>query len=314
MNGTLACPFGQGVADLSLNRGENQPVISVLRRRFYKLRNLHSGLQGFAAYKGCPLVAGQGHGDFQHVLFFAPVDGKDLMVLQSGNRGVKVIIKLVDRIGLHIFCLACEASPAHTQFPQAFAKVRIIRKILRNNITGTVNGLLGGGDAFLLIDKLLGKCLNILVVLGKNRLGQRLQPLFPGNGATGAAFLLIGPVQVLHFRHRGGTVNGSGQFRGEFSLIFDGFLYFVPTLLQISEIGKSGFQIPQCGVIHGTVEFLSVPGDKGNGVSLIQQSDNIFNIFLFLLQFLRKNFFNTWHFAAPFHMVSPFYHIFPKLQ
>ena len=90
-------------------------------------------------------------------------------------------------------------------------------------------------------------------------------------------------------------INGSSQFFGEFSLIFNGALYFLPTLLKIAQIGQTGFQGPKGCVVHGAVHFFSVTGNKGNGIAFIHQGDDIFNIFQFLPQFGGQNFSDRKH-------------------
>ena len=44
MDGALACPVSEGIADLPLDGGENQPVKGILGGSFDKLRYLHGGL------------------------------------------------------------------------------------------------------------------------------------------------------------------------------------------------------------------------------------------------------------------------------
>ena len=43
---------------------------------------------------------------------------------------------------------------------------------------------------------------------------------------------------------------------------------------------KPCFERPECRVIHRAVLFLAVAGDKRNGVALVQQGDDVFDIFL----------------------------------
>ena len=212
------------------------------------------------------------------------------MVQQPGNGLVKVVIELIHSIGLRVCGFTDEASSAAAQLPQGFADVRVIGKVFGDNVQGTGNGLFRCSDTFFLIDKVFGEFLDILTVLGEDSLSQRVQTLFPGYGASGAALLLIWPVQVLHLRHGGSGIDCLGQLLGQLTLILDGFFYFIPSLLQIPQVGEPGLQVPQGGVVHGPMHFLPVSGDKGNGVALIDEVHHIFNVLLLLSQFLSQNF------------------------
>ena len=180
----------------------------------------------------------------------------------------------------------------HHQLPKILADVGAVGKVFRNDVVGSGQGILDGIDAQLFVDVFLGKALGVGTVLGEDGLGQGSQPLFSCHGAPGAPLLLVGTVEILYLGHGLGLINGGGQFLRELALVFDGFFYFLPPCFQIPQIGQAGFQIPQGGVVHGAVHFLPIPGDEGNGVSLVQQLDDVFHIFLLLFQFLRQNFGN----------------------
>ena len=299
MNGALAGPFGEGIADLPLDGGENQPVEGILGSGLHKLRYLHGRLQRGTAYQRGAFVAGQADANLQNVLLFAPVDGKNLVIQQPGDGGSEIIVELVYRIRFRI-SLADKTSPAHNQLPQSLADVRIVGKIFSNDVAGTGNGFFFGCNALFFVYKGQRQLRNVLPILGENRLGQGIQPLFPGNGAPGAALLLVGTVEVLHLGHGGGAVDGGAQFFRKLALVFYGFFHFVSALLEGAQVGQPGFQIPQGGIIHGTVHFLSVPGNKRNGVAFVNQLHHVFNILLIQPQFPGQNFRNGLHDNSPF--------------
>lgn len=63
-------------------------------------------------------------------------------------------------------------------------------------------------------------------------------------------------------------------------LRFDGGFDLLAPLGEIAQILKPCFERPECRVIHRAVLFLAVAGDKRNGVALVQQGDDVFDIFL----------------------------------
>ena len=134
-----------------------------------------------------------------------------------------------------------------------------------------------------------------VLCLCQQQLRQRLQPLLPGNGGAGAALLLIGAVQILHLRQRGGVVDGDRQLLRQLALPVDGGLHLLPPRLQISQIAQPVLQLPQGGVVHGAVLLLAVAGDEGDGVALIQQGDNVFHGLLGLAQLLGQYLGNGLH-------------------
>ena len=122
--------------------------------------------------------------------------------------------------------------------------------------------------------------------LGKEDLGQGLQTLFPGDGGPGPAFLLIGPIEVLQFREGFGLVQGLAQGLCQFPLTVNGSTDGLPAFTQRAKVLQSLGQCPEQGIVHGPMELLSITGDKGNGIALIQQVDDVCDVLGLLIQFL----------------------------
>ena len=118
----------------------------------------------------------------------------------------------------------------------------------------------------------------------RQQLRQRRKALLPGHGGTGAALLLVGPVQILHLRQRGGVFDGGGQLVGELALPIDGGQHLLPALGQITQVAQAILQLPQGGVVHRAVEFLAVAGNEGDGVALVQKGDDVFHVAQGLVQ------------------------------
>ena len=304
-DGALAGPVRQIGADLALQGGEDQPVIGVLRRGPDDGADVHGGLQGGPADQRGALVAGKGNGDLQNPFLFGPVDGHDLMVHHPGNRHGKIVIKTVNAVFFGVFRLADERCLAVHQLPEGFADGGVVGQVFGDDIGCTGEGFLRGMDALFFIDIVFGQNIGVQALLGENGGGQGFQTLLPGHGGAGAALLLIGTVQVLHLRHGGGGVDGGGQLVRQLALIFNGLLHLIPAGLEVAQVGQPGFQIPQGGVVHGSMHFFPVPGDEGNGVALVHQGDDILHIFQLLVQLLRENFRNSQHWVTPFDRTLP---------
>ena len=294
-NGAGGGPIRQLAADLPLQRGEDQPLVGILRRGADEGGYKSGGLQGGAADESSAVVSGQRHGRLQEAFLFAAVDGKDLVIQQTGDGLGKIVIKAVNAIRIRILCLAGQHGLPAAQLTQRLADIGIVGKILRDDVRCTGEGIFDGLHALLRVYITFRKYRRIAAILGKNGCCQRLQTLFPGDGGAGAALLLIGTVQILHLGKGGGIVDGGRQFLCQLALIFDGIFHLVPTGLEVAQIGKAGLQSTQGGIVHGTVHFLAVAGDKGDGVALVHQGNDVFHVFLLLSQLLRQNFSNGQH-------------------
>ena len=293
MNGTLAGSVGELVANFPLDGGKNQPLKSILRGGADKSGNGHNRLQRGTTDNGSAFVAGQGNGGLQDALLFAPVDGKNLVIQNAGNGLREIIVKFIDAVFFcSVFCFAGQKSFAHDYFPQPLSDVSIVGEVFCDNIIGTLESFLGGINSLIRVYIPFCQHRGVLAVLRENRFSQRRQTFFSGHGATGTPLLLVRAIKVFHFGHGLCLINGGGQLLREFSLVIDGLFHFFPPSLQIAQIGQTGFQITKGGIIHGTVHFLTVARDERNGISFINQLDDIFNIFLFLFQLLRQNFGN----------------------
>ena len=222
------------------------------------------------------------------------------MIQQPGNGLAEVIVEAINAVLLRVLRrFAGEGAPAHDQLPQGLADVRVIGKILSDDVVCALQGFFCGVYPLFRVNIVQRQSLGIPAVLGKNRLCQGLQSLLPGDRATGAPLLLVGSVQVFHLGHGPGGIDGGRELQCQLALIFDGLFHLVPAILEITQVGEPGFQGTQGGVVHGAVHFLPVPGDKGDGVALVDQAHHIFHIFQFLTQFLSQNFRNGLHCFTP---------------
>ena len=107
--------------------------------------------------------------------------------------------------------------------------------------------------------------------------------------------MLVGAVEVLDLRERRGRVDGSGELRRELTLSVDSLFNLLTALVEIAQIRQAIlefsaalfkaaevlqplFERAQRGIVHCTVELLAVAGDKGDGVALVEQMHDVFNV------------------------------------
>ena len=223
------------------------------------------------------------------------------MILQLMERRGKVVIVAVDAVFLRGGGRRKPALTQH-QLTQCFADGGIVADPFGHNVASALQGLLNAADALFLVhivhSRLLRQGAGFL--LGKQQLRQRLQSLFPGNSGAGTALGLIGAVQILNLGQGGGAVNGGSQFLRQLALLGNGVFYRFTAVGQIAQILQAIGQIAQGGVVHGTVQLLTVAGDERYGVALVQKCDHILHIIKGLLQLSGKQFGNGLHSSFPF--------------
>ena len=90
--------------------------------------------------------------------------------------------------------------------------------------------------------------------------------------------MLVRPVQILQLCKRGGGVQGGFQLGCELALAVNGLFDRLATLVQSPKILQPALKLAQGGVVHRAVELLAVTGDKGDGIALVEQTDDVFNV------------------------------------
>ena len=287
-NGAFVGAVREFGTDLALQRGKEQAVISVQRRRLDKVHGTGTGHHHVAIDPLHGQIVVKNNGDLQQLLFFTAVDRQDLVALQVGKDLAEIIVEPIDRVLLRRRSRD-KLSLAVQQFAQLLAQVGVVTDGLGNDVAGTGQGLFRTGNALFRIHIVSRGYHRFRAVppLLKQKLGQRSQSLFPGHGGSGTALLLIGAIEILQLGQSHGLLNARAQLVGEFPLFLDGGKHAFPAFIQAPQILESCLQRAQRGIVHGAVQFLAVTGDKRDGVALIQQPDHVFNVFRFLIQFLR---------------------------
>ena len=216
------------------------------------------------------------------------------MARQLQNGLLKIVVQPVHRVLLGGGGGA-EKAPLADQLPQGLADVGVVGQHFGDDVRSARQGLLRGLHTLLRVHVGRRHLRRVAVFLGENGLRQPFQPLFPGYGGPCAPLLLVGPVQIFHLREGGGAVDGGGQGLRQLALALDGGLHLGPPLVQVPQIGEPVGQGAQGGVVHGAVELLAVPGDKGHRGPLVQQGDDVFHVPGLLLQLPGQNLGNGFH-------------------
>ena len=231
MDSTAVCTIRKITANFTLDRGENQSLIRILSGSPHEYRHMIGRLHCRTANQSRTLISNHSHIGFQNTLFFTTVDSQNLVIQQPANGLGEIIVQAVNAVGIRIFRLAGQHTAAIYQLPKVFSDVRIVRQIFCDNIRGALKGFFNGIDTLFRVNVGFCQYRRILSILGKDCSSQAFQSLFTGHSTTGTAFLLIGAVQILHFRQSGCGIDGSRQFFRHLSLIFNGFFHLVPSLL-----------------------------------------------------------------------------------
>ena len=203
------------------------------------------------------------------------------MPLGPIDGSLKVVIEPIDRVPLVLFCGGGDQDPlGPPQRPQPLTQGSVVRDLLGHDVGGALERLLRSLHPFFGVHIAGGhkKRLGAVPALGEQERGQGLQTLFTGDGGAGAALLPVGTVQVLHLSQGGRGVNGGGESLSELSLPVDSGLDLAPAFFQIAQVLEAVGQGAQGGVVHGSVEFLAVAGDKGDGIPLVNELDHVFHV------------------------------------
>ena len=315
VDGTLAGRIGQVGADLTLQRGLEQTYVGVIGGGTHDGHGgpvgYHQTTQGDQSSLGVQL-----HTGLEDLFLLTAVDGQHLMALCLGEGGGKVVVQAIDAVlGLLVGGSGHQHGTLAVEVFELLAYPGVVGDHLGDNIAGTLKCFLNSIDTLFGIDIILCQNSRIPTILLKNCLGKGFQALFTGSRATGTALLLIGKIEIFHFRHGSSGQNGVCQFFRELTLIFDGFQNFFSTLLKIAKICQTGFQIAKGGIIHSAMHFLTVAGDKGDGIAFVHQCNHIFYVFLLLSQFLSQNFYDCLHGNFPCFSFGGYHTIFfPKRE
>ena len=124
--------------------------------------------------------------------------------------------------------------------------------------------------------------------VGKQRIGQRLQPGFFGQLAFGAALELEGQVNVFHLLLGGRIVDGYRERGRQLALLFNSLDDRLFTVAQFAQVREACFQFAQLDVVEAVGHLLAVAGDKRHGGTAVQELHGGFHLGGADFDFLRE--------------------------
>ena len=127
----------QGGPRLALQRRIDQPVIGVLTGGLDEFHGRRAGLYHRppqCRQRGLPV---QQYRDGEQPLFFAPVDGENLMTLQSAEGLLKIVVQAVNAVLLRDRA-ADDLTLTENQCPELFADSGIVADPFGDDVTGSM--------------------------------------------------------------------------------------------------------------------------------------------------------------------------------
>ena len=163
---------------------------------------------------------------------------------------------------------------------KALADGGVVRDLLSDDVARALQGVLDRLDALFGVDKVARGLLGLRAVslLREEQRGEWFKALFLRHRGAGAALLLVGAVEVFDLGERFGAVDGGGELVCKLALLVDGLFHRFAALFKTAEVLEPLFERAQRGIVHCTVELLAVAGDKGDGVALVEQMHDVFNV------------------------------------
>ncbi len=190
--------------------------------------------------------------DLDHVLSLCRAPVKEIRAA-----GISV---LTDRIDL--------ANARLELFPE---QVRVLGEPFDEDRAGTVQS--GGHvrDATVSVHEVSRLEEGIVVRVGEEQVGQRLQARLAGDLGPSTAFRLVGQVQVLQPRLRVGGADLALEFVGQLALAADLGQDRVPALVEFAQVTQALLERAQLRVVERAGGFFAVPGDERHGGAAVEQ-------------------------------------------
>ncbi|MGY2938817.1 hypothetical protein ACVWZ6_008419 [Bradyrhizobium sp. GM6.1] len=150
-------------------------------------------------------------------------------------------------------------------------QVGVFVEALDQDGAGAIECRSGIGNALLGIDEGFSDHLRIVVGLGHELKGERLEPGFLGDLGLGAALRLKRQIDVFEARLAVGSENGGLQRGIELALLADRFEDGLAAVLELAQVTQALLQRAQLCVVERTGRFLAVAGDEGNRGAAVEQ-------------------------------------------
>ena len=158
---------------------------------------------------------------------------------------------------------------------QHLADIGVIADGFGDDVTGSFQSLINVRDALCGVHKRSGERSERQFgrFLTPHVVRQRLQTLFPGNHGLGAAFGLVGQVQIFEFALVESGLNASLQLVCELTLLLNRGQDRLFAGHQVAKVQQFLFNFANLDFVEIAGGFLTISGDERDGGTLIQQFD-----------------------------------------
>ena len=167
--------------------------------------------------------------------------------------------------------------PQPAVFLQVFAQLTeqfgVFGEFFHEDLAGAVEDGLGVGKTGVGVEEFFGFFFRRQVRVLQQRQRQRLDAGFAGDLRLGAAFLLVGQVEVFEALLGFGILDLGFEFRRQLALFLDAGQHADPALFEIAQVDQALFEIAQLGVVQFAGDFLAIAGDEGHGGAFVEQLD-----------------------------------------
>ena len=213
------------------------------------------------------------------------------MALELLDRLGELIVVLVNR-GLLGSALGGECAVCHSKLTEQLSDIRAIGDILCDNVGCALKSRLNVGNCLILLirdnDKLLGIDIDrgiVGVSLLHNVVRKRLKSLVASDRGSGLSLGSVGEVDVLELYESLRVVKSEGDLGSELTLRLDKRGYLCTALLHLTKILKSVEELTESGVIETARDLLTISGNKGDGVALVDKLDGLLNVLFLYAEF-----------------------------
>ena len=278
-DGALGSRLCEGGAHLALQRGLDEAVKRVLGGGFYKGGRSAGGLFDDAAEDELQgVVARDVHPHFEDALLFAAVERKHAVRRDALDRAGELVVVAVNGIfGVLLCCLRADIAALHGVVAKRPAHGGVVGNVFGDDIPRARKRFFHRRDALFFVDVLLCRLFGggAVLLLRKEKKGERLQALFAGDGRAGAPLLLEGAVLVLDGGKRLRALDAGAELFRELALRLDGREHFLLPLLEIAKVLQAVCKGADGLIVHRAVHLLAVAGDEGHRVALVEEGDDV---------------------------------------
>ena len=216
----------------------------------------------------------------EHPLFLSAEEGED--AVRGCAQGI--LLPVEPRLvfpSLLFFVLSnlgAEHGTAAEEIAHFVACLHVLAHPLGYDVACAGQRLVGRLHALLRVDKLLGQLFQIAGVLFLQLVGEGFQPTFDGHGGAGAAFGLIGEVQVFQLRHSGSCLNLLLQLGRQLALLLNGGQDGLAAFVNLFQLQKQVADGGNLYFVKAPRHLFAVAGYKGYCGTLFQQLDGLLHL------------------------------------